>query len=197
MEKYLDIISVTYGQTDILKCFINSIKAQTNPNWRLYLIHDGPNKSLHRELINEGYLDSKNIMFVQFPERTEHYGHKLRKWGLKNLVKSDYVLLTNGDNYYTPNMVDEILNRDEEFIYFDLVHSHGTKHNTNKDTYGYMKTHLTRGLIDMGCVVIKSDIAKSVGFTSVEYHADWIYFDSVLKLSPTIFKIDKVLLVHN
>lgn len=197
MEKCLDIVAVTYGQDEILKCFINSIKAQTNKNWRLFIIHDGINKSLYKKLFKQGYLDSENITFIHYPERTENYGHVLRKWSLKNVVKSEYVLLTNGDNYYSPNMVDEVLNRDEDFIYFDLVHSHGSKHNTNKDTYGYMKTHLTRGVIDMGCVVIKSDLAKKVGFDSSEYHADWIYFDSVLKLSPTIFKIDKVLLVHN
>jgi choline kinase len=191
MEKCIDIVAVTYGQTDILKCFINSIKSQTNKNWRLFIVHDGNNKPLHKELVNQGYLDSEKIMFVQFPKRTENYGHKLRGWSLKNLVKSEYVLLTNGDNYYSPIMVEEVLNRDEEFIYFDLVHSHSSKYNNNKDTYGYMKTHLVRGTIDMGCVVIKSDLAKKVGFGSTEYHADWIYFDSVLKLSQQYLKLIK------
>jgi len=40
----VDIIAVTYGQNEILKCFINSIRAQTSNNWRLVIIHDGPNE---------------------------------------------------------------------------------------------------------------------------------------------------------
>ena len=89
MEKCLDIVAVTYGQDEILKCFINSIKAQTNKNWRLFIIHDGINKSLYKKLFKQGYLDSENITFIHYPERTENYGHVLRKWSLKNVVKSE------------------------------------------------------------------------------------------------------------
>jgi hypothetical protein len=52
-----------------------------------------------------------------------NYGHTLRKWALENLVTNEYVLLTNGDNYYVPSMVNEVLSKNEDFIYFDLVHS--------------------------------------------------------------------------
>ena len=55
----VDIIAVTYGQNEILKCFINSIKSQTNNNWRLVIIHDGPNPTLHNEL-------NQNILNLQF-----------------------------------------------------------------------------------------------------------------------------------
>ncbi len=193
----VDIIAVTYGQTDILKCFINSIRSQTCDKWRLFIIHDGPNKKLKRSLEKELYVNTNRITFIEHPVRTENYGHFLRKWALENVVTSDYVLLTNGDNYYTPNMVEEISKRNEDFIYFDLIHSHKTKSNSNESTYGYMKSELKRGFIDMGNVVIKSELAKKVGFNSSEYHADWGYFEEVLNLSPTISKIDKVLFVHN
>lgn len=197
MDKVIDIIAVTYGQTDILKCFINSIKSQTNPNWRLLIIHDGLNKELNRELVREKYVDGNKVIFIEHGKRTEKYGHELRSWALNNISLNEYVLLTNGDNYYTPNMIEEVLQRDEEFIYFDLVHSHKSKYNSNNNDYGYMQSHLIRGAIDMGNVIIKSEIAKKIGFNSDEYHADWIYFDEALKLSPTIFKINKILFVHN
>lgn len=193
----VDIIAVTYGQNKILKCFINSIKSQTNNNWRLVIIHDGPNLILHNELKNEGYLNSTQIEFIEHPVRTEYYGHLLRKWSLENVIKNEYVLLTNGDNYYTPNMIEEVSKRSEDLIYFDLVHSHKTPYNSNKSTYGYMNSELVSSRVDMGNVVIKSEIAKKVGFNSTDFSADWNYFNEVLKLSPTTFKIDKVLFVHN
>ena len=60
-----------------------------------------------------------------------------------------------------------------------------------------MNTHLINGKIDMGCVVVKSEIAKRIGFNSTLYDADWNYFDDILKTNPSILKIDKVLFVHN
>ena len=193
----VDIIAVTYGQNEILKCFINSIRAQTSNNWRLVIIHDGPNEILHKDLKDNGYLSSNRITFIEHPVRTENYGHLLRKWSLENVIQNEYVLLTNGDNYYTPNMIEEVSKRSEDVIYFDLVHSHKTPHNNNKSTYGYMNSELVCSRVDMGNVVIKSELAKKVGFNSTDFAADWIYFNEVLELSPTIFKINKVLFVHN
>jgi hypothetical protein len=60
-----------------------------------------------------------------------------------------------------------------------------------------MKCFLKISNIDMGCVVVKSNIAKSVGFNSTGYAADWDYFDGILKTNPSIARIDKILFVHN
>lgn len=193
----IDIVAVTYGHNDILKCFINSIKSQTSSNWRLILIHDGPNYELRTNLENENYLSYQNIEFHEYPVRTENYGHLLRKWALKELILNEYVLLTNADNYYTPNMVEEVSKHDEDFIYFDLIHSHKNKKNENNSTYGFMSTELVSSNIDMGCAVIKSSLAKKIGFNHSSYDADWKYFEEVLKTNPTIHKINKVLFVHN
>lgn len=192
----VDIIAVTYGQNEILKCFINSIKSQTSNNWRLILIHDGPNPDLKKELEIENYLNN-NIEYHEYSARTKNYGHILRDWGIKNFIKNQYVLITNGDNYYTPNMIEEVLKRNEDFIYFDLVHSHNNINNHNRSTYGYMNTKLINSHIDMGCVIIKSDLVKKTGFNDISHAADWTYFKEILSKNPTIYKIDKILMVHN
>lgn len=193
----VSIVAVTYGQNSILKCFINSIKSQTNNNWELYIIHDGLNPELKKELQDEHYLIKDKIVFIEHPTRTENYGHLLRKWALDNLKLSDYVLITNGDNYYTPNMIDEVLKRNEDLIYFDLVHSHKTINNHNKQSYGFMNSQLKSSFVDIGNVVIKSNLAKKVGFNSIKFAADWDYISEILQLNPSIYKIDKILFVHN
>ena len=192
----IDIIAVTYNQNQILKCFINSIKAQVNPNWNLYIVHDGPNKELKQELTQNNYLGT-NIKFIEYPERQNDYGHTLRGWALQKFVSNKYVLITNGDNYYTPIFVDEISKCEQDFIYFDMIHSHPTKNNHNQTSYGLLNSKLQRGWIDMGNVVIKSELAKKIGFTHRDYAADWHYFNDILKTSPSIKKIDKILMTHN
>jgi len=193
----IDIIAVTYGQNEELKCFINSIKSQTSDKWKLTIIHDGPNPELESELITENYLVHDKVVFIQHPNRFNDYGHSLRKWAVENVVNNEYLLITNADNYYTPNMVEEVLRRDEDLIYFNLVHSHSNRNNNNKSTYGFMDSKLICGCVDMGNVVVKSNISKKVGFNSTEFAADWIYFDEIIKLGVTQYKINKVLFVHN
>jgi hypothetical protein len=193
----IDIITVTYGQDENLKCFINSIKSQTDNRWRLFIIHDGLNEKLKNDLTKNNYLIDEKIVFIEYPNRTQKYGHILRGWGLENLVNNEYVLITNGDNYYTPNMVNEVLSRNEDFIYFNCVHSHKTINNNNKTDYGFLDAKLNRGWIDIGSAVIKTKVAKNIGFNSTEFAADWFYFEEILKTRPSIYKIDKVLFVHN
>ncbi len=192
----LDIIAVTYNQNENLKCFINSIKAQTSFNWRLFILHDGLNKELKEDLKNNNYL-SGDIEFIEHPTRTGHYGHCLRKWAIDNVINNEYTLLTNGDNYYVPTMVQEVLNKSEDLVYFDCVHSHITNINHNKTSYGYMNCKLVPNNIDIGCARIRTSLVKKVNFKSNHFSADWDFFNDIINEGATICKIDKVLFVHN
>jgi hypothetical protein len=192
----LDIICVTYGQNEELKCFINSIKCQTSKEWMLYIVHDGINEELQEDLKSNGYLNDK-VRFIQTKERYGLWGHPNRKWALENLAKNEYVLITNGDNYYTPTMVEDVLKRTEDFIYFNCIHSHLLRCVGNTDKYQTLYSELQNSHIDMGCVVIRTALAQKAGFNSMEFAADWFYFEDVLKLGVSTFKIDRFLFVHN
>jgi glycosyltransferase involved in cell wall biosynthesis len=193
----LDIIAVTYGQDEILKCFINCIKAQTNDNWTLHIVHDGPNQALGEDLRDNGYLVKEKVIFYESERRTGHHGHFLRSWALKNVVTREYVLITNGDNYYVPVMVDHVLQSPADFIYFDCIHNYPSPVFHNRSSYGYLTAELRFGHIDMGCVAIKSSLAQKVGFNHSHPCADWDYFKEVLATQPTTRRIDKILFVHN
>lgn len=193
----VDIIAVTYNHNENLKCFINSIKSQTNQNWRLFIIHDGLNKPLKDDLEKNNYLVKDKVIFFEHQTHTSLHGHLLRKYGLENFVSNEYVLITNADNYYVPVMINEVLKRNEDFIYFDCVHSHKNKLLHNGGHYGHLNSQLKKSQLDMGCVVIKSDLAKRIGFNHTSFAADWSYFEDVLRTKPTTHKIDKIMMVHN
>ena len=109
----IDIIAVTYNHGNRLKCFIESILSQSSKNYNLFVIHDGPDEQF-------GRLNYPGVHLIQHPARTFNFGHQLRDWALQNVVQSEYVLITNGDNYYTPNLVEEVSKRNEDIIYFDF-----------------------------------------------------------------------------
>ena len=196
-KRWIDIVAVTYGQNYNLKCFINSIKCQTNNNWRLIIMHDGLNHALYNDLLSNGYLEYGKVEFVQTNQRQQKWGHPLRQLALEKIVTNEYVLLTNADNYYCPVMVDEVLKRNEDFVFFDCIHNHSILYSSNKKDYGLLNSQLLNSHIDMGSAVIRTDIAKRVGFNHTDFAADWHYFQEVLNQKVSTFKINKCLFVHN
>lgn len=194
----LEIISVTYGHGFKLKCFIDSIRSQTIPNWRLHIIHDGSGEifnNLKEDLSINGYLNDSRIVLSATETRTNNWGHPLREYGLQNRISdAPYITITNCDNYYIPVWVSYIYNlanQDKDFIYWNCVHDHRE--------YAALNCQLKRRWIDMGCVAVKSSIATEVGFPFRDFGGDWMFFEECLKhISPDkIHKISKFLLVHN
>lgn len=207
-QPLLEIIAVTYDHGFKLKCFIDSIRSQTDPNWCLHIIHDGAGEffdDLKEDLYNNGYLNDSRIILSATAVRSNNWGHSLREYGLQNRISnSPYVTITNCDNYYVPIWVSEInhivkQSKDLglEFIYWDCAHSHKCVYFDRDCGYGLLNSKLKFSQIDMGCVAVKSDIATKVGFPFVDHSSDWDFFEACLKhISPDkIQKIPKILFV--
>lgn len=202
----LEIIAVTYDHGFKLKCFIDSIRSQTNPNWCLHIIHDGASdifNDLKKDLTKYGYIDDARIVLAATETRTNNWGHSSREYGLQNRISdAPYITITNCDNYYVPIWVSDIctlVNNDIDFIYWDCVHNHKNPNFDRSCGYGLLNSKLNKCWIDMGCVAVKSDIANKVGFPFRDFEADWKFFEKCLKLIPNkkIYKIPKILFVHN
>lgn len=201
-EPIIDIVCVTYRQSGPLKVFIQSILNQTNPNWRLNVIHDGADEEFVHLMQTYTHNDSR-IRYSCTDKRYNDWGHTLRDQGLKKL-KNDYVLVTNGDNYYVPIFIEEcikkIKDRWADVIIFDMIHSHETPGGRPQSSYTYFETEFSRLNIDMGAAIIKSSIASKVGFRDHSHDGDATYFEDVKKYQGrrlNIEKITKVLFVHN
>ena len=199
----IDVICVTYNQDGpiqvLVQCFLN----QTAPNWKLHVIHDGPNPAFI-EIMNK-YVNAQEqrISFVCTENRFNDYGHSLRAQGLKS-VTGDYVLITNGDNYYVPRLIDfltqAIIQTNADVVMFDMVHSHNCPGGRQQPPYGFFKTEYRRGDIDMGAAVVRSDLARAADFCDKSFAGDATYFEDVAKIKgdrTTIAKINQVLFVHN
>ena len=202
----LEIIAVTYDHGFKLKCFIDSIRSQTNSNWCLHIIHDGVGEifdNLKRDLSNNGYLNDPRIVLSATATRTNNWGHPLREYGLRNRISdAPYITITNCDNYYVPIWVSEINNltkQDKDFIYWDCVHDHKNSNFDRTCGYGLLNSQLKSCWIDMGGAAVKSNIATKVGFPFRRFTADWDFFETCLNhtSSDKIQKIPKILFVHN
>lgn len=178
---------------------VSSLTLQTHTNWELLLIHDGPNQSGLRKHLN----GDTRIKYIETENRVGNWGHSLRQWALNEIGKGelsdpDYIVITNADNYYTPNFIFEMLKGFKKShttvaVYCDkMVHSY--------KNWDVIPVRFEKGFIDCGGVMIKASVATEVGWRDIESHSsDWTYFSDVAaKYSSRNFvSVKGCLFTHN
>tara|TARA_B100001996_G_scaffold256712_1_gene199507 strand:+ start:1073 stop:1702 length:630 start_codon:yes stop_codon:yes gene_type:complete len=202
----IDIIAVAFEKLDELKVFVQSWLNQTEKNWKLTVIHDGPNNKFESIMDSYKKIDSERINFYCTQDRFNDYGHSLREIGLKN-VQGEFTLITNADNYFIPKAI-EFINQayfksecKADVIIYDMIHSHQNPGGRDLPSYSYFKVEYKKNSIDISSAVVKSDLAKKAGFRDKTYAGDATYFEDVHKVKHpdklTFIKIHRVLFVHN
>jgi len=193
----IKVICVAYERPIKMRLLIDSFIVQTNPEWELNIIYDGPPPEdiLHTMSL----YDDKRIVFENTPVRTQNYGHLNRRMMLDKIESSgdnDFILMTNDDNYYVPVFIDYFLKEigtDIGMVYCDSVHSHFD--------YIHHKTKIQVDQIDIGSFIVRLDIAKRVGFDGIEFNADGYYAEDCLAACKSWglreAYIPKPLFVHN
>lgn len=199
----IEIIAVTYRQPGPLQVFLQCLLNQTAGNWRLLAVHDGPDEEFESMMRSFAARADDRMRWRHTAERHNDYGHSLRKDGL-GTVSGDYVLLTNGDNYYVPVFIEEvtaaILRGDPDVVMWDMVHSHRSPGGRWMPRYSHFQTEYRRRSIDMGAAVVRAELACAAGFRDTGFAGDATYFEDVAaaKDGPLdIAKLKQVLFVHN
>ena len=175
-KRYTDKVTFICTIYNTYPQIISSLTLQTHHNWNLILIHDGPSDM--RECIQTLILGDPRIMFIETKSRTGNWGHGLRQMALETYDLGNYVVITNADNYYVPTFIEYMLKG------FGKSHTAVATY-CDKMTHSYkawdvIPCRLERGFIDCGGVMIKSEIAKEVGWKNTTDHsADWLFFTEI------------------
>lgn len=153
---------------------ISSLIMQTNANWRLILIHDGPGDGSV-----ESFVHSVNDDRVSYTETLQHkgsWGHSIRAEWLQK-VQTKYVAITNPDNYYSPRFIEKAIIA----IRGKVVASYPAQIIHSYTDWKVMQCRLMRGFIDCGQVMLKTKEVQAVGWKSMEHSADWVFFNDIAK----------------
>ena len=178
-----------------ISLLINAMLCQSANNWKLTLVSDGHDVPTEK-LVSIYSGEQESIQYLHTDKTYGDFGHTPREFGLERAT-GDWIILTSDDNYYVPTFIEEFTkvaesSEDVGFIFCDMNHDH--------HDYQPERTVLQEQHIDMGCFAVRSDIAKSVGFTSKRMQADWDYICAIMEKHGNEFKtikIEKVLFVHN
>lgn len=198
MEKKVTFICLIYNSyPEILSSLIN----QTHKNWELILINDGPEKMPISKIIEAA--NDPRIQYIQTKERKGTWGHYWRQWALNELKEaristdSDYICITNADNHLVPTFCEYFIkgfNKPNVVAVYcsQMVHSYLS--------WGVINCKLERGYIDCSGIMVRRDVACSVGWNDIITHSsDWGYVQDIMnKYGSRNFKvIPGALLVHN
>jgi GT2 family glycosyltransferase len=186
----VEFIVPTFDRIHPLKCMLESLMAQTNPNWCATVVIDNSEKEAYCYAFTEDYYPK--VRFIFSGKRYNDWGHTPREIG-KQQSEADYIILTNDDNYYTPNFVDELMKAAVDkpgIIYWDMVHSYYN--------YSHFKCKPFYNQIDMGAFATRRDMAQSVHMKT-DFAADGLFINELIEKYPQekIVKINKILFIHN
>jgi len=158
---------------------ISSLINQTHKDWVLYLIHDGPSEVVDIKSIVSATKDPR-ITYIETKERQGNWGHGYRQEYLKRLKNSDFdfIVITNADNHHVPTyceyMIKGFTNGEVAVYHSHMVHSYLG--------WGIINCKLQQGYLDCAGVMIRKDVACSVGWNNVDAHsADWLFFNDIIK----------------
>ena len=126
----LAVISSTHHSVhslDMVNRHILDFKLQTNPNWKLSIIHDGPND----QYFEDDLIDDVRVKYIQTDENKGNYGHYWRNFYLQKVPTTPYywfdrhtetsviqppscVMLMNSDSQVAPVLVEKVLEAFED-----------------------------------------------------------------------------------
>ena len=190
----IEFVIPTHNSSNKLLCILYSLLTQTNPNWKAHVVIDNISTILYDNII-ELLKDEDRIKFTSINGPHNDLGHTPRNYGLETALE-EWVVMTGDDNYYVPTFVNEVYNVIEEstkFVYCDMIH--------NGYDYQYFNTHHSSHHIDIGNMIMRTNLAKQIKLDNTRLDADGVfcndYISKFCKEETTIKKINKILYVHN
>jgi len=103
------IIMIDYDQSvnrDYMRRAIDCLMVQTNQNFELILLHDGPKAHSYKNELNEQQLNFIDQVIVT-DQRFNDWGHTLRDMGIR-AAKGDYIVHFNADNVLFPHALERL-----------------------------------------------------------------------------------------
>ena len=198
----MTVVCVAYRRPAALQVLMHAFLAQTSQDYRLIIIHDGPDEEM--EALLAGYCtrfpEKFECMFTD--ERHNDFGHSLRQIGLERTT-SAFVMFTNDDNYYVPTFVEIVTGvlaaTNCDVVLVDVLHSHENAGDTVAPAYSVLTTEPRMNRFDVGAGVFRTTLAKSVGWRDRGFAADGVFIEDIMASAtkPRLVKIPQVLFVHN
>jgi hypothetical protein len=193
----LHVIVTVFQRSQQLSRLIWDFLGQSNPNWLMHIVNDGPAPTEMTDFLAHHFNDDR-IDFRSTPQVNGAWGFPNRKMMIQEIQcdPNDFILVTNDDNEYLQPFVEFFLNScqsDVGFVYCNTIHSYMG--------YEILHTEVRSCYIDMGSFIVRADVAKKVGFNHQHEQADGAYAEECAAECRArglrIVQVNKSLFCHN
>jgi len=203
VSQRLTVYCVAHKRYEKIPVLLHSLMCQTFQDFRLVVIHDGEDVKMRSMLERFQGTYSDRFSFFFTDKHYGDYGHSLRSLAIEQ-CDSKFIMLTNDENYYVPsfleNMFRKIESEDLDLVMCDMVHSHDRPGGRPQGSYNAFVTAPRTNDVDIGCFIVKTDLAKAVGFRDKSFGGDGVFIDDIMNNNLRTVrwgKVDKILFVHN
>lgn len=180
----LSVVAATHSSVHppaMLKRFELDWLLQTNPNWDLTIVHDGPDEDFAKFARHNLMIDQR-ISVVCTPENKGTYGHYWRNYYLQR-VNKPYMMLCNADSQIAPVLVSKALEGFEQG--YDVVMWHMAHHHYNYEDIP-VDLWLETNHCDFASFAVRSEIGQAAA-----RNMRWDHFSCDGSWAEEIFKIVK------
>jgi len=197
----LEIVCTAFERPAALMTQLCSFAAQTLQNFNIVVFHDGYNSAIE-SVVNEfrNIYPQIQIKYRFSDNRYNDYGHSLREVALLDAT-SEFLLLTNDDNYYTPNFLEELMpalkSRVYDIRYCNMIHCHKKYRSHSPLGYHPLYTQMKLGWIDIGSFIFNTRKGQKAKFSDRSFDADGLFLERMIANGARSYKSDKFLFVHN
>ena len=170
-------IITSHNREEDLRAMYKNLKEQTFTPYEVIPICSG----------YTGYLPVKGIEV----EDKNDWGHEKRALGIKE-ARGLYMMFANDDDYYHPDFLEKLTAKAHESK-ADIIYCNFTSHNHGGKV---VNSRPEECFITSGNFIVRTSLAKRVGWNHRHYQADWEFINDCKKAGATFAKVDEVLYEH-
>jgi glycosyltransferase involved in cell wall biosynthesis len=190
------VITPTYHREALLARFLGRIGRQRHRNWRLIVVHDGPNEETAALVARHRAADPR-VECLQTRERSNNYGITPRLEGVRHLLgggPGDYCVFWDDDNLFGPDALGSVARALASKGEPDLLLVGMRYQGRVLPPPGVPAGSLGPGQLDTGSLVVRPSIAaeafehvlgRNAGASPIAFYTqDFQFFDFVRSRTP-------------
>ncbi len=171
----LSIVTLSFNQGAYLEQSINSVLSQSYTNWELIILDPGSSDASREIAQRYANLDPRIRLIF---EKDDGPSDGLNK-GLR-ISTGDIIGCLNSDDYYRPQIFDEVIKAFEKYTDFDCIYSHGFILKSGKlkfqssDIFSNARYFSNRGLVLQQSTFFRSKSLESLQVNfNVQNRSSW------------------------
>jgi glycosyltransferase involved in cell wall biosynthesis len=193
------IVMPTYHRETLLKRSLKQVRAQTYSQWRLLVVHDGPDRTTE-ELVGHFRSRDSRIEYHNTGERGHDYGVTPRLEALRRAVQDNppsYAVFWDDDDYFVRTALETIARNLNAANYPALLLSPNRYRNRVIPPPGISVSDLRPGQVTNGNLAIKTSLAlkayeqqvvilKNDSSKRLMNVQDYLIFDEIRRQQPRL-----------